>query len=77
MSGLNTKSGTKRNVEYKIELDNIKAPLKQGDVVGKINVIEDNKTIMTIDAISKTKVNKLNIFTSYYRELLDILKGSL
>ena len=51
--------------------------LKKGDVVGKINVIEDNQTIMTIDAITKTNINKLNIFTAYYRELLDILKGSL
>lgn len=75
---LNTKIGTKRNVTYEIELnDNIKAPLKKGDVVGKINVIEDNQTIMTIDAITKTNINKLNIFTAYYRELLDILKGSL
>ena len=51
--------------------------MKKGDVVGKINVIEDNQTIMTIDAITKTNINKLNIFTAYYRELLDILKGSL
>lgn len=75
---LNTKIGTKRNVTYEIELnDNIKAPLKKGAVVGKINVIEDNQTIMTIDAITKKNINKLNIFTAYYRELLDILKGSL
>ena len=74
---LNTKVGTKRNVTYEVELDSIKAPLKKGAVVGKINVIEDNKTIMTIDAISKDNVDKLNIFNSYYRELLDILKGNL
>lgn len=74
---LNTKTGTKRNVTYKVELDNLKAPLKKGSKVGKINIIEDNKTIMTVDAITKTDINKLNIFTSYYRELLDILKGNL
>lgn len=74
---LNTKSGTKRNVTYEVELDTIKAPIKKGDIVGKINIIEDDKTIMTIDATVKTDVAKLNIFTSYYRELLDILKGNL
>lgn len=74
---LNTKTGTKRNVTYKVELDSLKAPLKKGTKVGKINVLEDNKTIMTIDAITKTDINKLNIFTSYYRELLDILKGNI
>ena len=74
---LNTKIGTKRNITYEIELDTIKAPLKQGDVVGKINIIEDNKTIMTIDAIANRDIKKLNIFNSYYRELLDILKGDM
>lgn len=74
---LNTKIGTKRNITYKLELDDIKAPLKIGDKVGKINVIEDNKTIMTIDAIANNNINKLNIFKSYYKELLSILKGNL
>lgn len=74
---LNTKIGTKRNITYELELDNIKAPVKQGDVVGKINIIEDNKTIMTIEAIAKTNIKKLNIFKAYYQELLDILKGNL
>lgn len=74
---LNTKIGTKRNITYKLELDDIKAPLKIGDKVGKINVIEDNKTIMTIDAIANNNIKKLNIFKSYYKELLSILKGNL
>lgn len=74
---LNTKIGTKRNITYNLELDDIKAPLKIGDKVGKINVIEDNKTIMTVDAIANNNINKLNIFKSYYKELLSILKGNL
>ena len=74
---LNTKIGTKRNITYELELDDIKAPLKIGDKVGKINVIEDNKTIMTIDAIANNNIKKLNIFKSYYKELLSILKGNL
>ena len=74
---LNTKIGTKRNITYKVELDKIKAPIKKGNKLGTINIIEDNKTIMTIDAIAKNNVNKLNIFKAYYKELLDILKGNL
>ena len=74
---LNTKVGAKRNITYKLDLDNIKAPLKKGDIVGKINIIEDNKTIMTIDAVSKSNIKKLNILSVYYKELLDILKGNL
>lgn len=74
---LNTKSGTKRNVTYQVDLNSIKAPVKKGDVVGKINIIEDNKTIMTIDATVKTNIEKVGLLTSYYRELLDIMKGNL
>lgn len=74
---LNEKTGTKRNVSYKSKIDDIKAPVKVGDVVGKIHVIEDNKTIMTIDATVLESVDKINIFTAYLRELLDMMKGSL
>ena len=74
---LNKKVGTKRNVTYEVELENVKAPIKKGDSVGKIKVIEENKTIMTIDATVKTNIDKANILTSYYRDLLDILNGSL
>lgn len=74
---LNTKSGTKRNVTYEVDLNSIKAPIKKGETVGKINIIEDNKIIMTIDATVNEDIDKLNIFASYYRELLDILKGNL
>ena len=74
---LNTKIGTKRNITYKVELESIKAPVKKDKVVGKINIIEDNKTIMTIDAVANANIKKLNIFKAYYKELLDILKGIL
>lgn len=74
---LNTKTGTKRNVTYEVKLDSIKAPIKTGDSVGKINIIENNQTIMTIDATVKTTVEKASFFTSYYRDLVDMMKGSL
>ena len=74
---LNTKTGTKRNVTYQVEVDDIKAPVKKGDTVGKIKVIENNEIIMTIDATVNETIPKANIFTVYYRELLDILKGTL
>lgn len=67
----------KRNITYKVELDKIKAPIKKGNKLGTINIIEDNKTIMTIDAIAGNNVNKINIFKAYYKELIDILECNL
>lgn len=74
---LNTKTGTKRNVTYRTKLNNIKAPINKGESVGKINIIENNKTIMTIDATVKESIPKANIFISFYRTFLDIIKGNL
>ena len=74
---LNTKSGTKRNVTYQVHVKTVKAPVKVGDVVGKIDILEDNKILMTIDATVGETVEKVNIFTAYYRELLNIMRGTL
>lgn len=74
---LNSKIGTKRNVTYEVDLDDIKAPVKVGDVVGKINVIENGKNIMSIDATVNKDIDKASIIKVYFRDLMDIVKGSI
>ena len=72
---LNNNMKEKRNVTYEIEVDIIKAPVKVGDVVGKINIIENSKVINTIDITVKNNVDKANIFIIYYRNLKNLFKG--
>ena len=72
---LNNNTKDKRNVTYEIEADTIKAPVKVGDIVGKINVIENNKIINTVDITVKNDVDKANILTIYYRNLKNLFKG--
>lgn len=74
---LNNKNSNKRNVTYNVELNNVKAPIAVGDTVGKINVIENNKTIMTVDVTVKEDIDKANIFISYLRNLKDIVSGNI
>ena len=74
---LNEKTGTKRNVSYKARVKDIKAPVKKGNVVGSIDIIENNKVIMTIDATVNEDINKANIITAYIREIIDMMKGNL
>ena len=74
---LNSKIGTKRNVTYDVEINDIKAPVKVGDVVGKINIMEDGSVIMSIDATVSKDIDKANIFVVYLRDLMDIVKGSI
>ena len=72
---LNEKTGTKRNITYRAKIDSIKAPVKRGDVVGKIMVIEDDKVIMTIDATVSEDIDKASIVTIYIRDIVDMMKG--
>ena len=72
---LNNKSNKDRNVRYELEVDVIKAPVKKGDIVGKIKVYEDDNIINEIDATVKYDVDKANIFKIYYRNLKNLFKG--
>ena len=74
---LNSKIGDKRNVSYEVKVNDIKAPVKVGDIVGKIKIIEDNKVIMEVDATVDKKVDKANIFLIFYRNFIDIIKGTI
>ena len=73
---LNKKVGDKRDVNYKLYLDDIKAPVKVGDVIGKIRVMENKKVIMEVDVTVKNEVKKANFFKVYYEGLLNKLKGT-
>lgn len=72
---LNNKNSDERNVTYELELNTIKAPVKKGDIVGKIKVYEDNKVINEINATVKYGVDKANVFKIYYRNLKNLFKG--
>jgi len=72
---LNNNTKEKRKVTYEINIENIKAPVKVGDIVGKINVIENNKIINKVDVTVKNNVEKANIFTIYYRNLKRLFDG--
>ena len=71
---LNNKNKEKRNVTYETEINNIKAPVKVGDIVVKIKVLENGKTINTIDITVKENIDKANILIIYYRNLKKIFK---
>ena len=74
---LNSRTGSKDDVKYDISYGEIKAPLKKGDKVGEIKVIQDNKTSYTIDAISLDDVDRASIFIVYIRNFLNMTKGMI
>ena len=72
---LNNKTKEERNVTYVAEINNIKAPVKKGDIVGKIDIIENGKILTSIDATVRYDVDKAGIFTIYYRNIKKMFKG--
>lgn len=70
---LRKKSDKDRNIVYKANIDKIVAPVKKGDKVGTIDILEDNKVISTIEATVKEDINKASIFTILYRNIKNIV----
>lgn len=73
---LNNKTQEKRNVTYEINTKTLSAPIKKGEVVGKLKIIENNKTIDEIDITVKSDVKKANIFKLYLRNIKNIITGN-
>lgn len=73
---LNNKTQEKRNVTYEINTKTLSAPIKKGEVVGKLKIIENNKTIDEIDITVKNDVKKANIFKLYLRNVKNIITGN-
>lgn len=64
-------------ITYDIKLNNVKAPIKKGDVVGKITVKEAGKTIKQIDLTVKKDIKKANLLDLFFRYLDDIVNGNI
>lgn len=73
---LNKKSEEQKNITYKTNINKIIAPVKKGDKVGTIDIIEDNNIISTIDATVKEDISKANFLTIYLRNLKEIISGN-
>lgn len=74
---LNKKSDDKRNITYEAVVDKVVAPVKKGDKVGTINIIEDGNIISSVDATVKEDVAKSNIISIFLRNLKETLSGNL
>lgn len=74
---LNNNQDNKRNVTYDIVNNEVTAPVKKGDIIGKINVYEDGNYKYSVDLTVINDVDKANIFMAFVRNLKDILSVNL
>lgn len=57
---INKKSNKDIKYDYKVTINNINLPIKNGDVVGKIDLLSNNKIIKSNSLIVKEDVYKIN-----------------
>jgi len=74
---LNNNQKEERNVTYDIETEEVTAPVKVGDEIGKINVYEDGNFMYSVPLTVMKNVEKANIFTVFIRNLKDIITINL
>nr|MBP3259065.1 D-alanyl-D-alanine carboxypeptidase [Bacilli bacterium] len=70
---LNKKIDDDKNYSYSITVDKLKAPIKKGDKVGYIDVLENGNIIKTFDITVKEDIKKANIIELYIRYLKELI----
>ena len=62
---------------YEIDLDGVKVPLKKGDIVGRLYVMNEDKIVNKIDLTVSEDINKCNILQLFLKYLKNILSGNI
>ena len=70
---LNNNNESKRNITYDLKVDELIAPLKIGDKVGKIAIYENNKFMYDVKLTIAYDIKKANIIKVFLRNLRDII----
>ena len=70
---LNNSQKEKKKITYEIETNNMVAPVKNGDKVGKISVYENGTFIYDVELTVNNNVDKANILKVFLRNLKDIM----
>lgn len=64
-------------ITYEVKIDEIKAPIKIGDVVGKLIVKNDNKKVKEVELTVNKDIQKANFIELYLRYLNDLINGKI
>ena len=74
---LSKKTDKERNITYKTNIKRLVAPISKGEIIGTIDILEDNKKLTTVDATVKKDIKKASILTIFLRNIKAILSTSL
>lgn len=67
----------KEEYTYNLKVDNLKAPILSGEVVGSLEVVDgDGNIVKEVDVVVKDEIKKASIFDSFIRVFNTITSGS-
>lgn len=65
------------NPTYDVKVNDLKVPIKKGDIVGKIYVKNNNEIINEVNLTVSKDVGKTNLFELYIKNLRSIISGNI
>lgn len=74
---LNKKINKNKKATYQIDAKSITAPVKEGDIVGKMNIIVNGKKDRTINLTVTKNVKKATFLELYLNNIKDIISGEV
>ena len=74
---LRKKGEEKKDYNSEVKLNNVKLPIKIGDVIGKLLVKDGNNTIKQVDLVSSSNMEKRGFFELFLNLLKSVLTGDL
>ena len=74
---LNNTQKEKRNIKYNMQTDEITAPIKVGDKVGKIEVYENGTFMYEVPITVAYDIKKANLFKIFKRNIRDIFSVNI
>ena len=72
---LTNKAKEKREFTYDIKIDKLTLPIKQGDIIGNIEVKEENKVIHSVPLMSNTNAEQISFLSLYLNILRETFVG--
>lgn len=65
------------NIKYDTIINNLKAPLRKGDVIGELKIKENGNIIRKVNLTVDKDISKINFIELFLRNLKDIIVGNI
>ena len=74
---INKRGEDLKNINYKVYINDLKAPIIKGDSVGNLKIFENGKFIRNINLTVDKNISKINFIELFIRNLKDMIRGNI